>query len=108
MPVLARPGRPHPLAGQRGVGIWQTREFVRSRQVPDACRPCRFVQSCAGGCASRRVLRDRLNEPDEYCPVVRGEDEVRRVQGLLRYRLSAPEDVPKAGNACTTVVKAGA
>lgn len=88
--------------------IWQTREFARSRHIPDACRPCRFVESCAGGCASRRVLRDRLNEPDEYCPVVRGEDEVRRIQQRLRYRLSAPEDVPKAGNACTTVIKAGA
>jgi hypothetical protein len=73
--------------------------------VPEACEPCRFVESCAGGCASRRALRDRLDEPDEYCPVVRGEDEVRRVQEMLNYTLSNPEDVPKAGNACTTVIK---
>jgi hypothetical protein len=37
--------------------------------------------------------------------VVRGEDEVRRVQEMLNYTLSNPEDVPKAGNACTTVIK---
>ncbi len=85
--------------------IWDQREFEKSRHVPAACRPCRFVESCAGGCASRRALRGKLDEPDAYCPVVRGESEVRRVQEMLRYTLSNPEDVPKAGNACTTVIK---
>jgi radical SAM protein with 4Fe4S-binding SPASM domain len=86
--------------------VWDRREFQKSRQVPEACRPCRFVESCAGGCASRRALRGKLDEPDEYCPVVRGgEEEVRRIQGMLDYALSDPEDVPKAGNACTTVIK---
>jgi hypothetical protein len=37
--------------------------------------------------------------------VVRGEDEVQRVQEMLYYTLTNPEDVPKAGNACTTVIK---
>ncbi|HZS86977.1 MAG TPA: radical SAM protein [Chloroflexota bacterium] len=88
------------------AGIWDAPEMARARQVPDACRGCRFVETCAGGCASRRALRGRLNERDEYCPVVRGDHEVRRIQALLRYRLANPEDVPKAGNACTTVIKA--
>lgn len=88
--------------------IWQQREFEKSRQLPKACEPCDFVESCAGGCASRRALRNKLDEPDEYCPVVRGGDEeVRRIQELLRYTLSDPEDVPKAGNACTTVITTG-
>lgn len=88
--------------------IWNQREFEKSRQLPTACEPCRFAESCAGGCASRRALRNKLDEPDEYCPVVRGgDDEVRRIQELLRYTLSAPEDVPKAGNACTTVITTG-
>ena len=87
--------------------VWKQREFEKSRHVPTACEPCRFVESCAGGCASRRALRDKLDEPDEYCPVVRGgEEEVARIQEMLRYTLSNPEDVPKAGNACTTVIKA--
>jgi hypothetical protein len=30
-------------------------------------------------------LRGKLDEPDEYCPVVRGEDEVPRVQEMLYY-----------------------
>ncbi len=86
--------------------IWDQREFEKSRHLPQACEPCRFAESCAGGCASRRALRNRLDEPDEYCPVVRGgEEEVRRIQEMLRYTLSNPEDVPKAGNACTTVIK---
>jgi hypothetical protein len=39
--------------------------------------------------------------------VVRGGDEeVERIREMLRYTLSNPEDVPKAGNACTTVIKA--
>jgi sulfatase maturation enzyme AslB (radical SAM superfamily) len=80
--------------------------MVRARQVPDACRDCRFVQTCAGGCASRRALRGSLNQPDAYYPVVRGDDEVRRIQALLRFRLSNPEEVPKAGNAGTTVIRA--
>lgn len=87
--------------------IWSQREFERSRQLPRACEPCRFRESCAGGCASRRALRGKLSEPDEYCPVVRGgEEEVERIREMLRYTLQAPEDVPKAGNACTTVIRA--
>lgn len=87
--------------------VWESREFVRARHLPEACRSCRFVESCAGGCASRRALRDRLKEPDEYCPVVRGEGEVQRIQAMLRYNLGAPADIPKAGNACTTVITSG-
>jgi radical SAM protein with 4Fe4S-binding SPASM domain len=95
---------PHLADPERSV--WDRPEFSKSRQLPEACRPCRFVESCAGGCASRRALRGRLDQPDEYCPVVRGgEDEVRRIQAMLAYVPSDPEDVPKAGNACTTVIK---
>ena len=94
------------LADQ-GRNIWEGREFEKSRHLPQACEPCRFAESCAGGCASRRALRDKLDEPDEYCPVVRGgEEEIGRIQEMLRYTLSDPGDVPKAGNACTTVIKA--
>jgi len=35
---------------------------------------------------------------------VRGESGVRRVQEMHSYTLSNPEEVPKAGNACTTVI----
>lgn len=87
----------------RGDEVWRSPQFAAARTLPDACRACRFAESCGGGCASRRALRGRLDQPDEYCPVVRGDLE--RVQSLVRYTLSNPEDVPKAGNACTTVLK---
>lgn len=90
---------------ENGRDIWNSREFEKSRRLPEACEPCGFRESCAGGCASRRAIRRKLGEPDEYCPVVRGGDEeVKRIRKMLEYTLSDPSDVPKAGNACTTVI----
>jgi radical SAM protein with 4Fe4S-binding SPASM domain len=83
---------------RRGGAVTQTSVFARTRVVPDACRGCRFVESCGGGCASRRALRGNLNAPDEYCPVVR-EDEM-----AISFTLANPEDLPKVGNACSTAV----
>ncbi|MGN6563237.1 MAG: radical SAM/SPASM domain-containing protein [Thermomicrobiales bacterium] len=90
---------------KRGEDVWTSHNFTAARTVPAACHGCQFEESCAGGCASRRALRGRLDQPDEYCPVVRGD--LARVQALVQYTLANPEDVPKAGNACTTVVKTG-
>ena len=83
---------------QQGGEVTHTPEFTQTRVVPDACRGCRFVESCGGGCASRRALRGSLNAPDEYCPVVRG------VEISLPFTLANPEDLPKVGNACSTAV----
>lgn len=81
-----------------GGAVTQTPAFAATRVVPDACHGCRFVAACGGGCASRRALRGDLNQPDEYCPVVRG-DTID-----LPYTLANPEDLPKVGNACSTAV----
>jgi hypothetical protein len=43
-------------------------------------------------------LRGKLDSPDEYCPVVRGD----RID--LPYIPADPEDIPKVGNACSTAV----
>ena len=83
---------------QLGGAVVETAAFARTRLVPEACRGCRFVESCGGGCASRRALRGALDAPDEYCPVVRGEEI------MLPYTLANPEDLPKVGNACSTAV----
>jgi radical SAM protein with 4Fe4S-binding SPASM domain len=85
---------------QQGGEVTHSPEFARTRVVPDACRGCRFVESCGGGCASRRALRGDLNVPDEYCPIIRGEEIT------LPYTLADPEDLPKVGNACSTAVVA--
>ncbi|HWE61779.1 MAG TPA: radical SAM protein [Chloroflexota bacterium] len=85
---------------QQGGEVTNSPAFARTRVVPDACRGCRFVESCGGGCASRRALRGDLNAPDEYCPIIRGEEIT------LPFTLANPEDLPKVGNACSTAVVA--
>jgi hypothetical protein len=47
------------------------------------------------------LLRGRLDEPDEYCPVVRGDEQT------IAWARAAGRDLPKAGSACTTIVVAG-
>ena len=86
---------------EQGGAVTNSPAFARTRVAPDACRGCRFEATCGGGCASRRALRGDLNVPDEYCPIVRG-DEI-----TLPYTLANPEDLPKVGNACSTAVLVG-
>lgn len=94
------PGEALTLADLRTLGgaVTTSPAFAQTRIVPDACQGCAYVTSCGGGCASRRALRGTLNQPDEYCPVVRG-DVVD-----LPFTLANPEDLPKVGNACSTAV----
>jgi radical SAM protein with 4Fe4S-binding SPASM domain len=73
--------------------------FTRLRVVPEACAACPQVETCRGGCASRRALAGGLDRADEYCPFVRGK-EVR-----LEARLADPSRAsPKAASACTVIV----
>ena len=97
------PGEKLTLFDLRKLGgdIVETPQFAQTRIVPDACRGCRYEQTCGGGCASRRALRGDLNQPDEYCPVVRG-DTID-----IPFTLANPEDLPKVGNACSTAVTSG-
>lgn len=81
-----------------GGAVVDSPAFAATRLVPDACRGCRFVETCGGGCASRRLLRGDLNQPDEYCPVVRGETID------LVAAAAPPQDLPKARNVCCVAV----
>ncbi len=83
-----------------GEQIVNTPPFVAARMLPPACEPCEFRESCHGGCAGRRQLRGALDEPDTYCPIIRGE------RPQLDIRMAAARDLPKIGSACTTVVMA--
>lgn len=83
-----------------GAGIAAHRDWQDIQSVPDACQMCVYVDTCRGGCGSRRRLRGKLNEPDQYCPVVRGDDVV------LEWARAAGQDLPKSGSACTTIVAA--
>ena len=81
-----------------GEEIVNTPAFVTARLLPPACEPCEFRETCHGGCAGRRQLRGALDEPDSYCPIIRGE------RPQLDIRMAAARDLPKIGSACTTVV----
>jgi radical SAM protein with 4Fe4S-binding SPASM domain len=79
--------------------VVNTEAFRRTSIIPEFCRSCQFVESCGGGCAGRRRLRGRLDEPDEFCPFVRGETID------LPCEFAPSQDFPKAASACTIVVR---
>jgi radical SAM protein with 4Fe4S-binding SPASM domain len=87
--------------GRAGAaGVLVSPQFTRVRHVPEACRGCPFVDRCHGGCAGRRELSGGVEQPDPYCPLVRG----RRVD--LDWAPAAARELLKTGSACTTVVTA--
>ena|SRR5215469_6895416 len=83
-----------------GRNIVDSEPFRQIGVLPEFCRACEFVETCAGGCPGRRKLAGRLDQPDIYCPLLRGET-VR-----LAYTMAPTEDLPKASSACTTIVRA--
>jgi radical SAM protein with 4Fe4S-binding SPASM domain len=103
---------PHPdltlddLPGLGAKGILESEQFRQARLVPEACRDCPHVSSCGGGCASRRALLGDLrsiasramNQPDIYCPLVRGETV------NLSFTPAPAKDLPRGGNVCTTII----
>jgi radical SAM protein with 4Fe4S-binding SPASM domain len=88
-----------------GPAVLGEKAFMEARHVPTECRSCAFVESCGGGCASRRKLRGRLNHADEYCPVIRQDEKLLGRIKNLNWQAAPFKDLPKAGNACTFVVK---
>lgn len=93
-------GAPLDVLLELGSEIVETEAFAAARAVPVQCGACAWRPTCAGGCAGRRKLLDRLDRPDPYCPVVRGDD--RR----LTVRMAEIRELPKLESACTTVVMA--
>jgi radical SAM protein with 4Fe4S-binding SPASM domain len=86
------------LANLTAERILESEQFKRARLVPEGCRECPHVASCGGGCASRRALLGDLNQPDIYCPLVRGE----RIE--LAFTPAPQKDLPRGGNVCTTII----
>jgi radical SAM protein with 4Fe4S-binding SPASM domain len=99
-PCVYWPGAGEPLSLLCTVGsaVVETSPFVEARTVPDSCCSCAYLQSCYGGCAGRRRLQRALDQPDFYCPVVKG-----RVE-KLEIRMAAARELPKGESACTTIV----
>lgn len=99
-PCVYWPGPGEPLADLflKGPEILKSASFDEARTVPEACEPCDFRATCHGGCAGRRRLQGALQQPDFYCPIVRGE------QQRLEIRMAENRDLPKLGSSCTTIV----
>lgn len=99
-PCVYWPGAGEPLSDLISAGseIVNSAPFEQARTLPEACRGCEFRGTCHGGCAGRRRLQGALSQPDDYCPIVRGE------RPRLKIRMAANRDLPKLGSSCTTVV----
>ncbi len=101
-PCVYWPGAGDPLSIliEAGPSVIGTPAFRAARTLPAACEPCELRDACGGGCAGRRQLDGALDRPDRYCPVVRGE------RRRLQMHFAPGSDLPKAGSACTTIVRA--
>src|SRR6202007_2149503 len=99
-PCVYWPGSGEPLSELilSGTEILNSAPFEQARALPEACRSCEFRDTCHGGCAGRRRLQGALQQPDFYCPVIRGE------RPRLDIRMAANRDLPKVVSSCTTVV----
>ena len=99
-PCVYWPGAGEPLSDliSTGLDILDSAPFEQARTLPEACQPCEFRDSCHGGCAGRRRLQGALQQPDYYCPIVRGE------RPQMKIRMAATRDLPKLSSSCTTVV----
>jgi radical SAM protein with 4Fe4S-binding SPASM domain len=99
-PCVYWPGQGEPLSDliSAGVNVLSSTPFEQARTLPQACSQCEFRDSCHGGCAGRRSLQGALQQPDSYCPIIRGE------RPTLRIRMAANRDLPKLSSSCTTVV----
>ena len=99
-PCVYWPGTGEPVSQLLEVGeeILSTPPFVAARTLPQACEPCEFRETCWGGCAGRRALQNALDQPDCYCPIIRGD------RPRLDFEMAPARDLPKTGSACTTVV----
>lgn len=102
-PCVYWPGVGGPLSALLGAGeqIVKTEPFIAARKTPGPCEPCEFRDVCRGGCAGRRMLQGRIDEPDCYCPLIHG------ARPQLEIRMAPARDLPKIGSACTTGYRAG-
>lgn len=99
-PCVYWPGKGEPLDLVLGLGehVLDTAPFAAARSLPPGCGDCEYVAACHGGCAGRRRLLGVLDQPDPYCPVIRGD------KRALSVHMAAARDLPKIESACTTVV----
>ncbi len=79
--------------------VFDSPAFRQTHQTPQFCLTCEHVENCGGGCAARRKLRNRFDEPDEFCPIYRD----KRIQ--ISGQLSSATKPIRTGSICTTIVR---
>jgi radical SAM protein with 4Fe4S-binding SPASM domain len=79
--------------------IFESPLFKQTHRTPIFCMDCEHVRNCGGGCASRRKLRGRFEEPDEYCPIYNGKTIA------LKGQPSTAVKPLRTGSICTTIVR---
>ena len=79
--------------------VFDSPYFRQTHQTPPFCLTCEHVQNCGGGCAARRKLRSRFDEPDEFCPIFKD----KRIH--IAGQLSAVSKPTRTGSICTTIVR---
>jgi radical SAM protein with 4Fe4S-binding SPASM domain len=84
---------------QQKEAIFDSPYFQQTHQTPQFCLTCEHVDNCGGGCAARRKLSNRFDEPDEFCPIY--SDKPIRLTG----RMSAASKPTRTGSICTTILK---
>ena len=84
---------------EKKEAVFESDQFRAVRRTPKFCLDCEHVGNCGGGCAARRTLRGYPQDPDEYCPIYRGQS----IQ--LNGQLSPTAKPLRTGSICTTIVK---
>ncbi len=84
---------------ERKEAIFESPHFKATHHTPQFCLRCEHVGNCGGGCTARRMLRGRLEAPDEYCPIYAGKPVT------LTGQRSAIAKPLRTGSICTTIVK---
>jgi radical SAM protein with 4Fe4S-binding SPASM domain len=73
--------------------------FKQTHYTPRFCLDCEHVNNCGGGCAARRKLRGKFEEPDEFCPIYQG----KKIH--ISGQLSSAAKPLRTGSICTTIVR---
>ena len=86
------------LAQQKET-VFDSPQFKQAHQIPQFCLSCHHVQNCGGGCAARRKLRGRFDEPDEFCPIF--QNKPIEISG----QISSADKPLRTGSICTTITR---
>lgn len=79
---------------------FENEAFKRIRTIPDYCKEnCDKVGVCGGGCASRRYLNGKLNEPDMYCPIYHKKD----IPNIKISKCKEAKDLVHSSYLCTLI-----